>query len=56
MVVDLADLATLSVVERRVHYKPMKHRATTKFSTAAKAKILKTLEVEIERVAVGDSA
>jgi hypothetical protein len=52
IVVYLASLGTLSVVERRVHYQPMKYRASAKFSTAGKAKVLSTVEIELERAAV----
>jgi len=52
----LIELAHLSVVERRVHYKPTKYRGGAKFSTAAKPKILKTEEIEIQRVAIEDAA
>ena len=56
ILVYLEALAILSVVEHREHYKPMKYRSTAKFSTAAKPKILKTVETEIHRVAVADLA
>ena len=56
ILVYLTELAHLSVVERRVHYKPMKYRGAAKFSTAGKPKILKTEEVEIQRVAISDAA